>query len=335
MRIALVCPYSLDVPGGVGSHTLGLAAWLRGAGQDAFVVAPGERTDLDSCVLVGPSIGLPFNGSTARLALGRRQVAAARAAAADADIVHVHEPLTPGIAFAVARAARRLVVTHHAAYEPGIASALLRARAARLPANRISLAVSEAAAQTATLVTGRRPAIIPNAIALPGPPERRTGGRPRVVFVGRLDEPRKGYPLFAWLATQGLDAEFHAVGPGGSGSAKVREWGRVSDAERDALLAGADVLVAPNGFGESFGIILIEALAHGCAVVAADLPAFRAVASDPAVISFFPVNDHRSALNALRDRLHQPAEPRQAWRAAAPFSWEQVGARILQTYRQN
>ena len=169
MRIALVTPYSLDVPGGVGTHVLGLARWLRDQGHDAFVVAPGERV-VDAGVpvrLLGRATPLPFNGSTARLALSLSQARAARAAVATADVVHVHEPLTPGAAFAAARGGRPLVVTHHAAFAVGALGPVLRARAALLPRDRVSLAVSEAAAATARAATGVTPEVVPNAIELP------------------------------------------------------------------------------------------------------------------------------------------------------------------------
>ncbi|MFD0867391.1 glycosyltransferase, partial [Tessaracoccus lubricantis] len=165
--IALVCPYSLDRPGGVATHVLGLASWLRDRGHDAFVVAPGTGVPGDGTQLVGPAVGVPFNGSVAQLAVLPAQARRTLTAIADADVVHVHEPLTPGIAFAAARAARgRLVVTHHAHFRPGLFTAPLRLRASLLPL-RTSIAVSEAACRTAVAVTGLVPAVIPNAVAVP------------------------------------------------------------------------------------------------------------------------------------------------------------------------
>ena len=341
MRIALVTPYSLDVPGGVGTHVLGLARWLREQGHDAFVVAPGDRV-VDAGVpvrLLGRATPLPFNGSTARLALAPAQARAARAAAATADVVHVHEPLTPGAAFAAARGGRPLVVTHHAAFGVGALRPVLRARAALLPRDRVSLAVSEAAAATARAATGVTPEVVPNAIELPALSTQRSAsasrpahgaGRPMVLFLGR-DEPRKGFPVFAEVARSGVDAEFVAVGPT-TPTPGVSVLGAVSDAERARLLSAATVLVAPNLAGESFGLVLVEALAHGAAVLASDLPAFRAVVDDPAVARFFPPGAATAATAGLRELLATPPDPALTRAAAAPYAWDSVGPRVLRAY---
>ena len=341
MRNALVTPYSLDVPGGVGTHVLGLARWLREQGHDAFVVAPGERV-VDAGVpvrLLGRATPLPFNGSTARLALSLSQARAARAAVATADVVHVHEPLTPGAAFAAARGGRPLVVTHHAAFAVGALGPVLRARAALLPRDRVSLAVSEAAAATARAATGVTPEVVPNAIELPDLSTQRSAsasrpaygaGRPMVLFLGR-DEPRKGFPVFAEVARSGVDAEFVAVGPT-TPTPGVSVLGAVSDAERARLLSAATVLVAPNLAGESFGLVLVEALAHGAAVLASDLPAFRAVVDDPAVARFFPPGAATAATAGLRELLATPPDPALTRAAAAPYAWDSVGPRVLRAY---
>lgn len=330
MRIALVCPYSLDTPGGVATHVLGLARWLRSQGHEAIVIAPGTGRARDGEVLLGPATPLRFNGSVARLALRPSQARRAKAAARDADVVHVHEPLTPGFAHAVARRAPRLVVTHHAAFAPGPLAPLLRVRSAFVrPAERI--AVSEAAAVTAKGATGERPLIIPNAITMPPAPDP-AGGRRTVLFVGRLDEPRKGYELFTELAARLPDVEFVAVGPGERGAAHVRETGRLDDMGLSAELARAVAVVAPNGFGESFGLVLVEALAHGASLVASDLPAFRAVVTDQTLVSWFPVGDVDAAERALRARLSSRHDPVAAWRFAQRFGWDEVGPRVIAAY---
>ncbi|MBB1509205.1 glycosyltransferase family 4 protein [Tessaracoccus sp. MC1756] len=331
LRVALVCPYSLDQPGGVATHVLGLAAWLRSRGHRPFVVAPGTGPSNDDVHLLGRAVSLPFNGSVAHLGVLPDQAMKARAAIDGADLVHVHEPLTPGVAYAVARSARNtLVVTHHAHFRPGLLGVPLRLRAALLPP-RQSIAVSEAAAETARIVTGAAPVVVPNAVEVPiVPPAAKQGDV--VLFVGRLNEPRKGYPTFAALADLVPEATFVAIGPGTGGAAQVRELGSLSNGERNRWLEQARVLVAPNRFGESFGIILIEALARGCAVVASDLPAFRAVVDDDAVASFFPPDDLAVASAQLRSRLASPADPVTAWQSARRFSWDVVGPQIEDVY---
>ncbi len=336
LRIALVTPYSLDVPGGVGTHVLGLARWLIAQGHRPVVIGPGESPPISGVPvrLLGPARSFRFNGSVARLAVGPGQSRRAVEAIAGADVVHVHEPLTPGAAFAAARAAHSLVVTHHAAYRVGPLLPVLRARAGLLPRNRITLAVSRAAADTARDAAGRDPVIVPNAITMPPAPERGMTGRPTVAFLGRLDEPRKGYPVFAALAASIPEARFVAIGPGGRGTPGVQELGPLDDASASAVLADATVLVAPNRFGESFGLILIEALAHGCAVVASDLPAFRAVADHPAALSWFPVGDVVSARAAVRRRLADRPDPAVCRALAARYSWDAVGPCVLDAYRR-
>ena len=120
MKIGIVCPYSFDQPGGVGTHVRGLAHWLRSQGHGVLVVAPGTGASKPGEMLVGDSVPMQFNGSTAHLALAPAQVRRAIAALREADVVHVHEPLTPGLGFAAARASRPLVVTHHAQFAPGL-----------------------------------------------------------------------------------------------------------------------------------------------------------------------------------------------------------------------
>ncbi|GAB3821625.1 glycosyltransferase family 4 protein [Tessaracoccus terricola] len=344
LRIALVCPYSLDVPGGVGTHVLGLARWLARQGHAPTVIAPGAR-DVEAAPgvrleLLGPTVGLRFNGSVANLALRPAQARRAVALARDAELVHVHEPLTPGVAFAAARAAGALVVTHHASYRIARpVAAALRIRAGRL-GPRESLAVSAEAARTALAVTGVEPRVVPNALTLPPVPPARAGwlggARPRVGFLGRTDEPRKGFAVFTRLARDaraaGIEAEFVAAGPGRAEPGPVDRLGSLDEQERARYLAGLDVLVAPNTTGESFGMVLVEALAAGCDVVASDLPAFTDLLAEAGVGATFATGSATAALAALRTRLARPVDPVRAHLAASRWSWERVGPEVVRGY---
>lgn len=336
MRIALVVPYCLDSPGGVATHALGLAVWLQRRGHSPHVFAPGTRRIQREVpvTLLGPAISVPFNGSVAQLALLPRQGRRALHRSDDFDVVHVHEPLTPGLGFAVASRIRRpLVVTHHAAFEPSSPVAgLLRRRAARLPP-RVTIAVSQSAADLVHGFTRAPVRIVPNAIELPAAPEPRQQGRPRVVFVGRAGERRKGFGVFVQVASAVPEADFIAVGKAPTRVSGVTMLGPIGDAALGDVLASADVLVAPNLFGESFGMILVEALSHGAAVVASDLPAFRALTDDRRLATFFPVGDAVEAARRLRERLAHPVDPMLAWRSAGRFSWESVGPAIEDAYR--
>lgn len=335
MRVALVVPYSLDEPGGVATHAIGLAGWLAANGHEPHVFAPGSAPAPSPVPVtsLGSAVPFRFNGSVARLGVSPLQAARVRAAVRGFDVVHVHEPLTPGIGFSAARAAESLVVTHHASFAPrGPLTTLLRARARRL-GPRVALAVSPAAADLVATITGERPDVVPNAISMPQRPSGRTG-RPIVAFLGRLSEPRKGYSTFVDIAARVSDADFVAIGPGGTGAPGVTELGRLSEAEKSAWLGRASVLVAPNRYGESFGMVLIEALSRGAAVVASDLPAFRAVVGDRAVASFFPVDDAITGATLVARRLDQPHDPAAAWRSVAPYGWDRVGPRIIEAYRR-
>lgn len=337
MRVALVVPYSLDTPGGVATHVMGLAAWLENRGHHPHVFAPGTRQPAHGVptTLVGPATPVPFNGSVARLALSPGQAARVLHEVADFDVVHVHEPLTPGLAFAVARGARApLVVTHHAAFRIGpLTSHLLRRRAASLPP-RVSIAVSESAASVVRASTDLPLRIIPNAIDLPVAPGPRAGSRPRVVFVGRATERRKGFDVFARASAMLPDVDFIAVGPGRTRASGVTMLGPVSDAALGNVLASADALLAPNRFGESFGMVLVEALGAGAAVIASDLPSFRAVVDDPRLASFFTVGEAREAAGLVRRRLAQPIDRRLAWQTAGRFGWGTVGPSVEAAYRE-
>lgn len=334
MKIGIVCPYSFDQPGGVGTHVRGLAHWLRSQGHGVLVVAPGTGASKPGEMLVGDSVPMQFNGSTAHLALAPAQVRRAIAALREADVVHVHEPLTPGLGFAAARASRPLVVTHHAQFAPGLLTPVLRMRSAIL-GQRVSIAVSDGAAATALAATGGRPEVIPNGIALPEKSDKPASSLPVVLYVGRRDDARKGYPTFVAVAERmSHEARFVALGPGQVSSRQVAEYGAVSDAERNAWLREASVLMAPNTFGESFGLVLVEALARGCGVVASDLPTFRAVADDPRCASWFPPGDVEAATNALRTRLTMGSDASKARQLAARYSWERVGPRVVAAYEQ-
>ncbi|WP_297751364.1 glycosyltransferase family 4 protein [uncultured Tessaracoccus sp.] len=334
MKIGIVCPYSFDQPGGVGTHVRGLAHWLHEQGHGVLVVAPGTGSSKPGEMLVGDSVPLQFNGSTAHLALAPAQARRAIAALREADVVHVHEPLTPGLSFAAARACRPLVVTHHAQFAPGLLTPLLRMRSAMI-GRRVSLAVSDGAAATALAATGAHPDVIPNGIALPEENDKPTSQLPVVLYVGRRDDARKGYPIFEAVAERmSHEARFVALGPGRVSSHHIAEYGAVTDAERNAWLHEASVLVAPNTFGESFGLVLVEALAHGCGVVASDLPTFRAVADDPRCMSWFPPGDVEAATEALRKRLTVGGDASIARELAARYSWEHIGPRIVAAYEQ-
>jgi phosphatidylinositol alpha-mannosyltransferase len=277
------------------------------------------------------------------------------------DVVHLHEPLAPGLPQAVLRSAVRggppVVATVHATLGSPVASAALRLAGPvlrrRLAAAAAVTAVSATAATTAGGVSAAEITVIGNGVRM-GPPPDRTGrrGPGTVVLVGRLDEPRKGVDvlLAAWpdVLRRVPGARLVLVGPGWPRGASggrlppgVDAVGPVDEAGRAAALAGADVAVAPNRGGESFGLVVAEAMADGLPVVASDLPAFSALmggtdggceggvlvpAGEPG-----PLADALARL--LTDTDERRARGADGLRLVARHSWPRVTARYLELYR--
>lgn len=353
-RVAMVCPYGLDTPGGVQGQVLGLAAALAAAGHAVTVLAPGAvGADAGSAAVVdlGGTVRVPANGSVAPLALGpgaARQALRA-VAAMGPDVVHLHEPLAPGPNWALlARAAAPLVGTFHRAG----ASPLYRllGPAARWAAGRLAVrcAVSDEAAATAAAALGGTYEVVGNGVdldryrrAAPWP-----AAGPTAFFVGR-HEDRKGLAVLldAWerLGTAGMAGTLWVAGAGPR-TADLRrrhppsdrlEWlGVVGDEEKAARLAACDVCCAPSLGGESFGVVLLEALAAGAAVVASDLPGYRAVLGGHGAL--VPPGDAEALAGALRRALQAGRPDEAARRSAAEhagrWSMPAVAARYAACY---
>lgn len=329
MRVALVAPYDLGAPGGVQGQVLGLARALASIGDEVLVVAPGQPTTwlgdpAGGGVRVagtGAVVAVPANGSRAPLAAS--PLAGRRALAALADfapeVVHVHEPFVPGPALAATRGARAPVVAtfHRAGAGAGyrIAGLLLRPLARR-PA--LLVAVSEAARSTLCQVIGRvadDAEVVANAVDLErfarAKARARPCGRRRIVFVGRL-ERRKGVEvLLEALRRLPAPVEVVVVGDGplrgrltAAAPEGVRFAGRLEDEAMADEVASADVLVAPSLEGESFGVVLLEAMAAGTAVVASDLPGYRLAAGDAARL--VPPGDAAALAAALAGLFADP-----------------------------
>lgn len=346
MRIGLVCPYSFDEPGGVQAHVLDLAAQLRSMGHHTQVLGPAsEQTVLPGYVTRGgPAVPIKYNGSVARLSFGPqvRRITKEFIEGGDFDVLHLHEPNSPSYSMVSARMAQGpLVATYHASAESSLALQLaLPALRGRLEKIRAGIAVSEMAYQWQAEQVGTDPVIIPN-----GVDTSRFGSRraPRndtndveIAFLGRLDEPRKGLDILL-EAVRLLDrpARVTVMGSGEPRQAAgVTFTGRVSEEEKAAILGRADIFVAPNTGGESFGIILVEAMASGCAVVASDLPAFQAVAQG--VGSFFPVGDAAALARQLQVLIDDPAHRNRLISAGAAraqvYDWSTVARQILAVY---
>jgi phosphatidylinositol alpha-mannosyltransferase len=331
VRVGLVCPYSWSVPGGVQSHVAGLARALGDLGVDAEVLAPSDTTS-DDMLALGRSVPIPSNGSVQRVALSPAAVArTARAVRGRGyDVVHVHEPMLPAVGLTALAAARVPVVATFHMYRQALLWYAVFGPVVRAAARRIDafLAVSPAAAEYARRGTGRELEIVPNGIDVAAfaalEPERRGN---RILFIGR-DEPRKGLRVLRDAhARLERPAELVLVGPNG----------HVPDAELRRELARADVLVAPSLGGESFGIVLVEAMAAGVPVVASDIPGYREVLPGAAGV-LVPPGDPDALAQAIGGLLAD--DERRARLGAAgrleaeQYAWPRIAQRTLEIYER-
>lgn len=353
MRIAQISPYSLSVPGGVQGQVLGLARAQRALGQEVVVLAPCDAPPPERGVIpLGRSLSLAANGSVAPVSFHPaswwRTIVALREESF--DVLHLHEPLVPGPTLAgLVYGATPTVGTFHRsgtsrayrAFRP-----VVQALAARIS---VRCAVSPEARATAQEALGGTYELLGNGIELDRlvkAPAWPTDA-PTVVFVGR-HEPRKGLPvLLEAFSTIGMTARLWIIGSGPEtaqlrrrfGHVKGVEWlGVLSEDEKASRLAGAHVLAAPSLHGESFGVVLLEAMASGLAIVASDLPAYRRVCTPGEDAVLVPVGDPVALSGALRALLSDTSETERlgtrAASAVASYSMERLAESYLTLYHR-
>jgi phosphatidylinositol alpha-mannosyltransferase len=304
-------------------------------------------------------VPLPHNGSVARVSFGPVTAARVRRwlAAGRFDLVHVHEPATPSLSvLALWAATPPVVATFHTAQDRGWALGTTAATVLRPGLRKIAahVAVSEAAGRTLSRYLPVEPVVVPNGIdrrsfaAAAARGDEPSGPPPVLIFVGRIDEPRKGLRVLLEalpaVAERHPDVRLTVVGPGtppvvpAEVADRVTFAGAVDDRAKAAALAGADVLVAPNTGGESFGIVLAEAMAAGATVVASDLAPFRALLEDGRCGMLFRTGDAGALAAALDRVLSEPGLRREvaarALTASAAYDWSRVATRVEQVYDQ-
>lgn len=329
MRIGIVCPYAWDVPGGVQVHIRDLAETLIERGHEVSVLTPVDDPGELPAYAVdgGRPRAIPYNGSIVRLTLGVKATARVRRWIRDGnfDVLHVHEPLAPSLGGLACWAARGpIVATVHSSVERSrvLATGYYLAQTVLEKVSAI-IAVSENARRTIVDHVGADAVLIPNGVRVNRFAEAaplRDWGVPTVLFLGRLDERRKGLTVlleaFPLLRERVPGVQLILVGPGDPDEVladvepDLRQHiiclGRVDDVEKAQALASADVYVAPHTGGESFGIVLLEAMAAGTPVVASDLDAFERVLDDGRCGVTFPVGDHEALALAVGDLLADP-----------------------------
>lgn len=354
MRIGLVCPYSLTIPGGVQAQVLGLARALRTQGHATRVLAPCDGPPPDPFVTpLGNSIPTAANGSIAPLAPDLpAQLRLIRAATDEGfDVINVHEPLGPGVCITtcVVKPAP-LVGTFHAAGVSGAYRTL--GPVVRWLASRLDLraAVSDDAEELASRYLGGTYERVFNGIEIPRFAEAEPtpdDGVPTILFLGRHEE-RKGLDVLLdalaalprdvrlWVAGEGPDTA--ALQHRTSGDPRVEWLGRISDDEKASRLRGATVYCAPSLRGESFGVVLLEAMAAGTPIVASDLPGYRKVARAGRDAVLTPPGDAAALAAALTDLLadaDRRTELVASGRARAEeFSMDRLASLYLDLYQR-
>ncbi len=362
MRVGLVCPYAWDTPGGVAAHIDDLRLALIRLGHEAVVLAPAEDEDAlpDYVTSGGKPVSISSNGSVAKINFGPGPAARARTwiKESDLDILHVHEPVGPTLSLlSIWVADGPIVATWHASLrssrrELNATAALVRSATEKI---RARIAVSEYARRSLVEYTGGDAVLIPNGVdvslyagdePLPG----RTRGNDTLMFLGRTDEPRKGLPILLGALPRVLaavpGANLLIAGPGDIESVRaglapdlaerVEFLGLVSQADKARALRSADIYVAPNTGGESFGIILLEAMAAGTPVVASDIEAFQRVLNEGHAGVTFTNGDSADLADELIALLADPARraelTEQGRRRAAEFDWATIAKQIVAVY---
>jgi len=362
VRVGLVCPYSFDVPGGVQSHVRDLAEELIRLGHEVSVLAPADddAVGLPAYVVpAGRAVPVPYNGSVARLSFGFMSASKVRRwiREGEFDVLHVHEPAAPSLGLLACWAAIGPIVgTFHASMERsramtaayGILQTALEKVSARI-------VVSPRARETLVDHLGGDAVLIPNGVSLrafghglPLPGWPGDGGT--LGFLGRADEPRKGLPVL--LAALPAIAAAHPgvrlliAGPGDADDVRemlprehrdrVTFLGLVSEPVKAAMLRSVDVYVAPNIGGESFGIVLLEAMASGTPVLASDIEAFEAVLAGGKGGDLFRVEDPDDLADKAIALLADPARRAQlsatALEVVRPYDWAHVARQVVAVY---
>jgi len=359
LRIGIVCPYSWDFPGGVQNHVRDLAEFLITNGHYVEVLAPATESENlpDYVVSAGRAISIPYNGAVARILFG--VVANNRVRSwiheGNFDLMHLHEPAIPSLSLLACWAGEGAMVgTFHAAakYQKAIVAIgpILEPVIEKLSAR---IAVSESARLTLTAHLETDAIVIPNGIYADnyrdGSPRQEWQGN-TIGFLGRFEEDRKGLPVLLKalpIVSRFIpDIRVLIAGPGDSEEVlenvdpqlrnRVEFLGKISEEDKADFLASVSLYIAPNTGGESFGIILAEAMAGGATVVASDIPAFADVLGNGQFGALFESENSESLAKVIIDLLRDERKRKDLAAAGAlhaqRFDWGQVGGEIFEVY---
>lgn len=362
LKIGIVCPYSWDTPGGVQNHIRDLAEFLITSGHNVSVLAPAvDETKLPEYVVnAGKPISIPYNGAVARVLFGPVAFARVRQwiSQGDFDLLHLHEPAIPSISLLACWAADGpMVGTFHAAAKRQkiifAIGPILEPAIEKLSAR---IAVSEAARLTLTDHLDTDAVIIPNGIYAnrysQGQRIDKWSGN-TIGFIGRFEEPRKGLsvlidalPVISRFAP---DVKILVAGPGDPAEVienidpQLRQrfefLGKITESEKADFMSSVAVYVAPNTGGESFGIILAEALAGGACVVASDIPAFDDLLGQGEYGALFESESATELAKVVIDLLRDESKRRElslrGKERAQLFDWIVVAQQIYSVYEMS
>lgn len=362
MRIVQISPYSWDAPGGVQVHIRQLSRHLQQRGHEVLVLAPGDRAGFrEDARVMGRPIPVRVNGSVARVCISPRSSRVVRKALETfaPDIIHVHDPLAPSTSMlAVRHANAPVVATFHSYFardhfEGRVYTAiapLLRPIWRRIDAR---IAVSEAALESVCSRMGRADVqIVPNGADIDVFATARAAHLPagrKLLFVGRL-EPRKGFPVavraFAELAPEYPDLRLVVVGDGAEKHAvndlppalrsRVHMMGKVSYEALPTYHQGSDIFISPATGSESFGIVLVEAMAAGLPLVASDIAGYREVARHGKEGLLVTPSDPTALAQGVRVLLDDPAFAARlgdnGYRRSRAFAWDRIIDRLEVVY---
>ena len=362
LKIGIVCPYSWDTPGGVQNHIRDLAEFLIESGHDVSVLAPViDESNLPEYVVnAGKPISIPYNGAVARVLFGPVAFARVRQwiSQGEFDLLHLHEPAIPSISLLACWAADGpMVGTFHAAAKRQkiifAIGPILEPAIEKLSAR---IAVSEAARLTLTDHLDTDAVIIPNGIYA----NRYTDGKTiekwsgnTIGFIGRFEEPRKGLSVLVdalpVISRFAPDVKIFVAGPGDPAEViegidpQLRQrfefLGKITESEKADFMSSVAVYVAPNTGGESFGIILAEALAGGACVVASDIPAFDDLLGHGEFGALFESESStelaKVVIDLLRDQTKRKELSARGKERAKMFDWTVVAQQIYSVYEMS
>ena len=362
LKIGIVCPYSWDTPGGVQNHIRDLAEFLIAAGHQLSVLAPALDDDkLPSYVVnAGKPISIPYNGAVARVLFGPVAFSRVRQwiSNGDFDLLHLHEPAIPSISLLACWAADGpMVGTFHAAAKRQkiifAIGPILEPAIEKLSAR---IAVSEAARLTLTDHLDTDAIVIPNGIYASryhnGVQQEKWQGN-TIGFIGRFEEPRKGLSILLEalpvIARFAPDVKVLVAGPGDSTEVeksihpqlrhRFEFLGKISEQDKANFMSSVSLYVAPNTGGESFGIILAEALAGGACVVASDIPAFDDLLGQGQFGALFKSEDStdlaKVVIDLLRDERKRVELAKAGKARGQSFDWEIVAQQIYSVYEMS